>query len=278
MARVADLQRDDAELCVFDGGEGQPVVFQHGLGGDEAQVAQAFPDGSGQWRRLTVECRGHGGSSLGTRPDFSIAMFADDVLAIADRQGIRQFVAGGISMGAAVALHLAHAFPNRVTGLILVRPAWTFAVSPVNMAPIREIAELIRSNPLERARALFVHSETARRLSVEAPDNFASLLGYFDRPNAVPFAGVLAGIAADGPGVSKANAAALSLPALVIGNAQDAVHPLDSARLLADTLPHARFVEVAAKATDKTRHLAETREAIDHFLMTHFKNRSLVTP
>jgi len=278
MVRVADLQRDDAKLCVFDGGEGQPVVFQHGLGGDEAQVAQAFPDGSGAWRRVTVECRGHGGSSLGSRPDFSIAMFAKDVLTAADRQGIRQFVAGGISMGAAVALHLAHAFPDRVTGLFLVRPAWTFAPAPANMAPIREIADLIRSNPLERARDLFLHSDTARRLSVEAPDNFASLLGYFDRPNAVPFAGVLAGIAADGPGVSKADTAALSLPALVIGNAQDAIHPLDSARLLAETIPQARFVEVAAKAADKARHLAETRAAIDHFLMTHFKNRSLVTP
>jgi pimeloyl-ACP methyl ester carboxylesterase len=278
MARVDDLQRDDAELCVFDGGEGQPVVFQHGLGGDEAQVAQAFPDGSGTWRRLTVECRGHGGSSLGGSPDFSITMFAKDIIAAADRQGIRHFIAGGISMGAAVALHLAHAFPDRVTGLILVRPAWTFAPAPANMVPMREIADLIRSNPLERARDLFIHSETARRLSAEAADNFASLLGYFDRPNAVPFAGVLAGIAGDGPDVSKADAAALSLPALVIGNAQDAIHPLDSARLLAHTIPQARFVEVIAKVADKARHLAETRAAIDHFLMTHFKNRSLVTP
>jgi len=278
MARVARLCRDDAELCVFDSGEGQPVVFQHGLGGDEVQVAQAFPDGSGRWRRVTVECRGHGGSSLGTRRDFSIAMFANDVLAAADRQGIRHFVAGGISMGAAIALHLARYFPDRVTGLILVRPAWTFTAAPMNMAPIREIAALIQSNSLDRARDMFANSETARCLSVEAPDNFASLLGYFDRQNAVRFAGVLAGIAADGPAVSPADAAALSLPALVIGNARDAIHPLDSARLLAATIPHARFVEVTAKAADKARYMAETRAAVDDFLMTHFKTRSLVTP
>ena len=35
----AIMLRDDAALCVFDTGQGRlPVVFQHGLGGDAAQV------------------------------------------------------------------------------------------------------------------------------------------------------------------------------------------------------------------------------------------------
>lgn len=72
---AATLRRDDAELRVFDSGAGYPVLFQHGLGGDEAQVRSNFPDGPA-YRRITVECRGQGGSKAGTARPFSIAMFS----------------------------------------------------------------------------------------------------------------------------------------------------------------------------------------------------------
>ncbi|WFS04396.1 alpha/beta fold hydrolase [Rhizobium tumorigenes] len=265
MSEPVYLTRDDAELAVFDFGNGMPVLFQHGLGGSDAQVAQAFPDGGG-FRRLTVECRGHGSSSLGSRRPFSIAMFAEDVLAAADRCGIERLAVGGISMGAAIALHLAHFHKDRIAALVLVRPAWTFDAAPENMAPIRTVGKLILAHPIEQARDLFVASETGAELERDAPDNFASLLGYFDRPNAAAFAKVLVDIASDGPDVTKASAAALDVPTLVIGNRQDAIHPLSSAETLAATIPGAAFLEVAAKAADKARHFAETQSAISQFL------------
>lgn len=265
MKQADFLCRDDVNLAIFDTGAGVPVLFQHGLGGDEAQVAQTFPDGE-NFRRLTVECRGHGGSSLGGGRPYSIAMFAEDALAAADRRGIDRLVVGGISMGAAIALHLAQFHKDRIAALVMVRPAWTFEAAPGNMAPIRTIAALILAHPIDRARALFAASDVAADLRENAPDNFASLLGYFDRPNATAFAIVLADIAADGPGVSKTAAAALDLPTLIIGNRQDAIHPLSSAEALAATIPGAAFVEVAAKAADKTRHFAETQAAITQFL------------
>ncbi|WP_292451967.1 alpha/beta fold hydrolase, partial [Mesorhizobium sp.] len=186
------LLRDGATLLGTDTGEGPAVVFQHGLGGGEAQVAQTCPTG---FRRITLECRGHGGSGFGERRPFSFEMFADDVLAAADRAGLDRFVAGGVSMGAGIALRLAHRHPERVAGLILVRPAWTFSPAPRNMQPVAEIAELILFHGPEKARAIFAQSETAARLNREAPDNLASLLGYFARPDAKAFARVLADIA-----------------------------------------------------------------------------------
>jgi pimeloyl-ACP methyl ester carboxylesterase len=273
MTTAATLVRDDCALAVFDGGSGIPFLFQHGLGGDRAQVAQAFDDRS-PWRRITIECRGHGASAIGTSRPFSIAMFADDVLAAADRLGVDRFVAGGISMGAAIALRLAVNAPSRVLGLVIVRPAWTFSKAPANMAPIREIASLIKSRPLAEARAAFAASPTAERLAKEAPDNLASLTGYFDRPDATAFADVLADIAADG-GVSRRQAASLLPPTLVIGNREDAVHPLAAARLLADTIPGATFVEVLSKARDKDAHFFAVRSAIANFLSTHISRSGL---
>lgn len=259
------ITRDDAHLALFDTGAGLPILFQHGLGGDQAQVAQTFPDSDGL-RRLTVECRGHGTSSFGSLRPYTIGMFAEDVLAAADSRGIDRMVAGGISMGAAIALHLAHFHRDRVAAVVLVRPAWTYTKSPENMAPIRLIADLIQSYPINEARKRFETSAVAAGLKEHAPDNLASLLGYFDRPNAAEFGAVLAGIAGDGPGVSEAAASGITVPTLVIGNRQDSIHPLSAAMSLSSAIPDATFVEVAAKASDKTRHFAETRAAISQFL------------
>lgn len=274
MSKAQGLRRDDAELAVYDTGAGEPVLFQHGLGGNEAQAAQNFPDISG-WRRITTECRGHGSSTRGTRRPFSVAMFAADVVAAADQNGIDRFVAGGVSMGAAIAIHLAKAHPERVSGLILVRPAWAFANSPDNLAANRKVAALLQAHPPLEAKALFEKSDTAERLRLEAPDNLASLLGFFDRPDARAFADVIGDISADGTGVTENDAAAIAIPALVVGNRQDAIHPLPVAEAVANALPNAHFIEVPAKANDAAVHFAAVRAAIEQFLgKTEFGHRS----
>ncbi|MEI9401691.1 alpha/beta hydrolase [Mesorhizobium argentiipisi] len=270
---MATLLRDGARLRITDTGAGLAVVFQHGLGGGEAQVAQTFPDG---FRRITLECRGHGGSGLGERRPFSFEMFADDVIATADQLGLDCFVAGGVSMGAAIALRLACRHPLRIAGLILVRPAWTFSPAPRNMRPIAEVADLILEHGADKGRRIFAQSETATRLYREAPDNLSSLLGYFDRPDAGAFAQVLANIAADGPGVSEHDAAALDIPALVVGNAMDAVHPLSSAYALAAVIPNAILAEITPKARDSAKHFSELHEQISSFLQSQSNARSLI--
>jgi pimeloyl-ACP methyl ester carboxylesterase len=263
--KVSSLQRDDANLRVLDSGAGYPVIFQHGLGGDGAQVAENFPD-QPAYRRVTIECRGQGASSAGALRPFSIAMFADDVLAAADACSLDRFIVGGISMGAAIALRLAALYPDRIAGLILARPAWLFESGPSNMRPYAEVAETLRTFPRETARLRFAASPTARLLEIEAPDNLASLLRFFDRPDTILTASLLADIASDGAGISAAQAVSLDAPTLVIGHDIDYAHPLAYARTLAAAIPGARFVQISPKATKKQKHVAEFRAAIDSFL------------
>ena len=260
------LQRDDAVLRGSDSGSGdQLLVFQHGLGGSLAQVTENVPDRPGT-RRLTLECRAQGASTPGSSRPFSIAMFADDVLAACDARGFERFVAGGTSMGAAIALRLAILHPERIAGLILARPAWTFDAAPATMRPYAEVADALRRLPPAEAKAEFEAGETARVLAREAPDNFASLLGFFDRPDPVVTADLLGAIAVDGPGVSRAAAAALQLPTLVIGHDIDHVHPLAVAQDLARMIPGARLAEIPPKATEKAGHIAAFRAAVAGFL------------
>ncbi|MBX3570089.1 MAG: alpha/beta fold hydrolase [Rhizobiaceae bacterium] len=274
MTRQSRLRRGDADLRVHEEGDGLATVFQHGLGGSAAQVAQTFPSGLA-CRRLTLECRGHGGSALGKDRPYSFGLFADDVLAAVDAAGFDRFVAGGVSMGAAIALRLACLCPERVVGLVLVRPAWTFAAAPENLRPIAEVADLVRRQGRDAARAVFTESATAARLAAEAPDNLASLIGYFDRPDIDRFAEVLSGIAGDGPGVSRSQAAALDLPTLVVGNTMDALHPLAMAEELAATIPGADYASVPSKAADTATHFSAVHARIAHFLHSKFDVRSL---
>jgi pimeloyl-ACP methyl ester carboxylesterase len=253
------LRRDGLELAGSDAGEGPAVVFQHGLGGDDSQVSEAFPQNG--FRRLTLECRSHGGSAKGN--GFSIAQFADDVLAFADARGVRRFAAGGISMGAAIVLRIAVLAPQRVSALILVRPAWTWEPAPANMRAFVELSGYLKRG----GKADFGASPLAKELAVTAPDNLASMLKFFDAADPANTATLLTAIAGDGPGVSERDVRAIGAPTLVIGNAIDHVHPLAHARALASAIPGAAFFEIAAKALDKPRHLTELRAAIGAFLL-----------
>jgi len=247
-------------MSVSDTGEGLAVVFQHGLGADHTQCAEAFPRNPGL-RRITLDC-----PARRARP-YSIAGFAADVLAACDARGVRRFVAGGISMGAAIAINLAVRAPDRVLGLALVRPAWLWDAAPVTMRPYAEVAAALRAHGPVEGRAVFAAGPTAARLARDAPDNLASLLGFFERPDPDGIADLLADIAGDGPGVTQAQAAALRVPTLVIGQAHDDVHPLRLASTLAEAMPRATFAEIAAKGIDRPRHLAELRAGLGAFFL-----------
>ena len=264
------IQRDDASLQGWDGGEGLPVIFQHGLGGDEAQVAEVFPDVQG-FRRLTLECRGQGKSSLGNVNEVSISNFANDVLAFADFRGVERFVMGGISMGAAIALRIAIRNPARVKALILARPAWLWGAAPENMKPFAEVAGYLPKRTIND----FESSATAQRLAREAPDNLASLKKFFVAKDRSAIASLLSAIATDGPGVSEAEVRDIALPTLVIGHKIDAVHPLEFAQTLATMIAGSQFAEITPKATDKPKHVAEFREQLTRFLSSNLKGNTL---
>lgn len=262
-----DVLRDGARLSGTDAGGGRAVVFQHGLGGDDAQVAEVFAEND--FRRLTLECRAHGKSEPGDSAAFSIHTFADDVLAFAQSRGVGRFVMGGISMGAAIALRIAIKHPDKVTALILARPAWLWDKAPENMHVLAELSHYIG----DKRRDEFEASPTAKMLAKEAPDNLASMRNFFDRPDPITSARLLAAIAADGPGVTETDVRGITIPTLIIANSKDWVHPVSHARTLARMIPNAKLVEIVPKADDKPRHLGEFRAAVFAFLQNEGREK-----
>ena len=256
---------DGTLLNVVLQGAGPDVIFQHGLGGSEAQVAEIFPVDVA-FCRTTIDCRGHGGSELGPVDRLSIATFADDIAAWIEVEARPPVVVAGISMGAAIALRLAVVRPDLVRALLLARPAWVTGKAPATMAPNGEVGRLMQSLPSDEARTAFLASPTGRRLATEAPDNLASLAGFFSREPAAATAALLVAISADGPGVSDADVSALSLPTLVLGSEQDVIHPIAYARALAAAIPGAQFAPLTPKGESRERYVADFQQAVRTFL------------
>jgi pimeloyl-ACP methyl ester carboxylesterase len=256
---------DGIKLALHESGLGRPMVFQHGLCGDADQPAGVFPPEAG-YRCITLECRGHGGSDSGPTSRLSIASFADDIAGMIAARDLGPVVIGGISMGAAIALRLAVTRPDLVRGLVLARPAWVTDAAPANMAPNALVGELLRYHPAEKARSLFEATSTVAELARVAPDNLASLRGFFARQPIATTAELLCQISADGPGVAEADLARIRVPTLVIGTAQDFVHPIDHAQRLAQLIPAARLAEITPKGTNPAAYQAEFRQTLATFL------------
>jgi pimeloyl-ACP methyl ester carboxylesterase len=216
---------------------------------------------------MTLECRGHGKSEAGDPEEFSTVTFADDVAAMIEREAVAPAVVGGISMGAAIALRLAVTRPGLARALVLARPAWLTDSAPPNMRPYAEVGELLARFAPDEAQARFESSETAARLKRDAPDNLASLTGFFAREPQAITAALLTRIAADGPGVTRDQLAALRLPVLVIGHTQDEAHPLAYAEALAALIPGARLVTITPKAKSRPHYVADFRLALSRFLV-----------
>jgi pimeloyl-ACP methyl ester carboxylesterase len=252
--------RDGLKLAGYDIGNGPIVVFQHGMGGDEAQVAEAFPTQG--FRRITLECRGQGQSEAGDPAQFSIAQFADDVLAFADSRGVEKFVIGGISMGAAIALRIAVTAPERVKALILARPAWGWDAAPENMSVYKVLPKFLENRNLSGFQA----TPIAKQFAVEAPDNYVSLIRIFDKPDLEMFAQLGSAIANSGPEITEAQVRAIKALTLVLANAVDLIHPIALAKKLSSAIAKSHYVEITPKAEDRAKHFAEFQAAVTAFL------------
>jgi pimeloyl-ACP methyl ester carboxylesterase len=259
------LLRDGIWLAYCDVGTGIPVLFQHGLGGDDGQVVDVFPDKPNA-RRVTLECRGQGRSAYGPASKLSLATFTDDLASLHGQLNLDSAIVGGISMGAAIAMRSAILWPQRFRGLVLARPAWISQSGPLNMSPYAVVGDLLFRYQADEARDRFLNSPTASLLESQAPDNLASLLGFFSRPKPKAFGALLKAIAADGPGVSEEEIGRIDLPTLVIGHSQDLAHPVVYAEQLANLIPHAELKVITPKAADREAYQREFRDSLANFL------------
>jgi 3-oxoadipate enol-lactonase len=113
-----------ANLALASAGRGDRgrILLVHGFGGAKEDFADWIePLAAAGWRVVAYDQRGHGDStSPGGEEAFSLQIFVDDLLALADVLGWDRFVLLGHSMGGMVAQLVAMAAPGRLAGLVLM--------------------------------------------------------------------------------------------------------------------------------------------------------------
>jgi pimeloyl-ACP methyl ester carboxylesterase len=265
LTRGSFKTRDACTISYVDEGEGVPVLWQHGLGATQAQVAEVFPESS-KLRRITMECRGHAESQLGAPEALSIPQFADDAVALLDHLGVGRAVVGGISLGAAIALRLAVHYPERVSELIIARPAWVDDSAPERLRIYIDVAELLARDGTERGLERFQATGRYRLVLGESPDNAASLRGFFHRSNPESTVALLSRIPAQGSGVTREQMSRLVLPALVIANEGDYVHPMAMAIEVARLIPGASLKVIPSKNSNRDAYVEGFKAVLAEFL------------
>jgi pimeloyl-ACP methyl ester carboxylesterase len=211
---------------------------------------------------VTLDLLGHGRSD---RPEdplvYSMTAFGEQVVALLDHLGADQAVVGGTSLGANVSLEVATIAPERVRGLLVEMPVLDNAVE----AGILAFAPLLFA-----ARFLPVTVHALRWVTRPVPRGLVPfwagiVLDTCDqRPGAV--AATVHGIFFGRVAPSARQRRAITAPALVVGHPADPIHPAADAAMLADELPHARFVRATSILEWRARPERLDREAADFAL------------
>ncbi|NOX60501.1 MAG: alpha/beta fold hydrolase [Chloroflexi bacterium] len=116
------VQVNDVKLYYEVEGQGDPVLFLHGLGSSgEAWFFQREPFAA-KYRVILLDTRGHGRSDKPPGP-YSVPMFADDVAAFLHRLDVGPVHVVGLSMGGMIAFQLAVDHPDLVRSLVIVNSA-----------------------------------------------------------------------------------------------------------------------------------------------------------
>ncbi|MDG4804454.1 alpha/beta hydrolase [Micromonospora sp. WMMD980] len=241
-------------------GVGDPVtVFAHGLGNG---IATTRPFGSGvTGRRIFFQFRGHGRSDSPAGP-WTYLDLARDLRAVADLGGATR--AFGASLGAGALCRLLAESPERFEKLVFFLPA-------VLDTPRGEVARSRLTSLLDAVADGDAHA-LAEVVSLELPPSvrntpagWAYLRQRLDQLLRDGLAPGLVGLPEQAALDDVAALAAVTAPALVIGCADDDLHPVAVAERLAAALP-AATLHVYDRPGVLWTERADLRERVSSFL------------
>jgi 3-oxoadipate enol-lactonase len=175
------------------------------------------------------------------RGELGIDTMADDIASLLDRLGIAGKVAlAGVALGGAIALHFAARYPERASAVAVSSPA-------TGVAPERRPAAFERLVKIEAAGMAFAVADSMQNgYAPELRGDIARFERYRARwlgNDPASYATIwrmLAGLDL------QDELSGLRCPVLVIGGSFDRVRPPALAQATAQTIPGARYVELAS--------------------------------
>ncbi|QAU32986.1 3-oxoadipate enol-lactonase [Janthinobacterium sp. 17J80-10] len=222
----------------LDGDEKSPVlVMSNSLGTTLDMWAPQVEALSARFRLLRYDTRGHGQSQVTPGP-YSIPQLGGDVLGLLNHLGIEKAHYCGLSMGGITGMWLAISHPQRIDRLVLANTAayigppenWTTRVAKVQQDGIASIASAVVS----------------RWLTPDYAEQHPEQVAYLeDMLKATPAEGYAANCIAVRDADYREAVRKITAPTLVIAGAGDLPTPPSDGRYLAESIPGAKYVELA---------------------------------
>jgi 3-oxoadipate enol-lactonase/4-carboxymuconolactone decarboxylase len=214
------------------GGGGPCVVFANSLGSDQSLWDGVIEDLPRGFDTLTYDLRGHGLSGLSE--GYRVPDMADDLIALIEALGLSDVILCGVSVGGMISQSVAARRPDLLRAVILSNTAprigdaarWNDRIAAVEKGGVESIADAILENwfapafrSIDPARWQLCRVMLCR----------------------TPAAGYAATCAAIRDSDLRADAAAIAVPVLCLGGAEDRSVPPDAVAALAAAIPGARL-------------------------------------
>ncbi len=134
-------------------GQGEAVVFLHGMSGSTQDWANQIPVLSPKYKVVALDHRGQGKSAAPSREEeYSVQIFADDVFGLLRMLNIEKCRLVGHSLGGFIALQFALEHPDMLAALVLVDTSSGEFARASGFAQLRQkLDELARSQGMEAA-------------------------------------------------------------------------------------------------------------------------------
>ena len=213
---------------------------------------------------LAIDCPGHGKSPLTSHNPVSFNYYSDEVIRYLDSLGIEQAIFGGISMGSGIGLNIAIRYPERVLGLILVRPAWLDVSSPENLSILVDAIPFMQ---MRNGKKEFIETLDFKHLNNLCPLGAQSVLGIFGEHQQTSLTSVISHMVADHPFDELEALQNITTPSLVIANDNDPLHPYEIAEKIAQNIADCELIKVISPYINRNLHQNTVREIIQDYLI-----------
>lgn len=224
-------------------GDGPPLVFAHGAGGNHLSWWQQVSQFSDSFRVITFDHRGFGL----TRSDSGIptpAEFIADLLGLLDWLEIDRAALVGQSMGGVTVAGLATEHPERVAALVLAASSSGFQPAGHVPPPAVLYAGLKLENAGPASRNMPIarpELAASQEFQAEHPDLWC-LLKQISALNSVPFRDLLNGLGSFQ--IEPDAIVAAGIPTLVLTGSHDVLVPPVLARGVAERISGAKYAEI----------------------------------
>lgn len=233
----------DVELAVEVRGDGVPVLFVHGFPLDRTVWRHQLAALS-RVKRIAFDLRGVGGSSTPTAADgYSLARYADDVVAVLDALGIRAAVVCGLSLGGYITFELLRRHPERVRALILADTKADADGADAKRARDELAVVAERQGPASVIEQMLPRLVSPTTLATQ-PEVVAQVRDMAERWSAASLTGALR-VLRDRPD-STETLRAVRVPTLVFGGQDDAIAPPRATKAMAALVPGAQYHVIPA--------------------------------